>query len=489
MYNLLVVRYNKLYLCFCLIFLFGWCNMSNKDIDIANYTYPEMLDVYGVGREFKASVIDEIHAKLRKVREKLPVEYYVFYMKVHRIISMVHQLFIKNVIQDELNLRHIEYYVDKIKSIPDFESMNQSELFNRLGVLAVTPLVSKEKEKEDHRLPDVVNEESKYPSTPASNKLVDPHLLINSFHYPVAPTNLNSIKRVTQFKNVCFDSSFRHNYYQTSACNYQYTIPSEIKHVVSMRLASLELPNTWYLFSRRNKTNYFIMTVTSFDPVQEMDITEDFKIEIPDGSYDIDTIATYLNTTYFYNSGNNNALSLFIFVVNENTFKATIAFYSGVNSTNASFSLCFLDDLNHNIMNTFGWIMGFRLANYYNITDGAGITSEGMFDAAGDQYLYVAINDYQKNNNAVNMVCFDNSVMEEDIIGKIPITTGKLSIVITESNSLVKTRRYNGPVNIRNLHIRLMDKFGDVLDLNNMDFSFTLEFEILYEKFNFQDMR
>jgi hypothetical protein len=463
--------------------------MSNKDINIDNYTYPEMLDVFGVGREFKASVIDEMDAKLRKVREKLPVEYYVFYLKVHRIISMVHQLFIKNVIQDELNLRHIEYYVDKIKSVPDFESMNPSDLFNRLGVLAVTNKESSKEKNEQqqqqhYRLSEVINEESKYPSN-SSNKLVDPHLLVNSFPYPIAPTNLNSIKRVTQFKNVCFDSTFRHNYYQTSACNYQYTIPSEIKNVVSMRLASLELPNTWYLFSKRSKTNYFIMTVTEYDSFQETDVTTDYRIEIPDGSYDIDTIATYLNTTYFYNSGNTNSLSLFIFVVDENTFKTTIAFYSGVNSTNASFSLCFLDDVNHNMMNTFGWIMGFRLANYYNVTDGYGITSEGMFDAAGDRYLYVAINDYQKNNNALNMVCFDNSIMEEDIIGKIPITTGKLSIIITENNALVKTRRYNGPVNIRNLHIRLMDKFGDILDLNNMDFSFTLEFEILYEKFNF----
>ena len=74
-----------------------------------------------------------------------------------------------------------------------------------------------------------------------------------------------------------------------------------------------------------------------------------------------------------------------------------------------------LADLNENIMTTFGWIMGFRLANYLNITES--ITSEGMFDAAGDRYIYVAINDYQKNNNSLNMVCFDNSIMEEDIIG------------------------------------------------------------------------
>lgn len=256
-----------------------------------------------------------------------------------------------------------------------------------------------------------------------------------------------------------------------------------------MRLASLELPNTWYLFSKRAKTNYFILSVSEMDYSINETVTTDFLIEVPDGCYDIDNIAAYLNTTYFYNSGNTNALSLFIFSVNENTFKTTLGFYGGMNSMNVTFSLCFLDDLNHNIMNTFGWIMGFRLANYYNISDGNGITSEGMFDAAGDRYIYVAINDYQKNNNSLNMVCFDNSVMEEDIIGKVPITTGKLSIVITESNALVKTRKYNGPVNIRNLHIRLLDKFGDVLDLNNMDFSFTLEFEILYEKFNFQDIR
>ena len=467
--------------------------MTTKDIDITNYTYPEMLDVFGVGREFKASVIEQMDAKLRNVRDKLPVEYYLFYLKVHRIIWMVHQLFIKNVIQDELNLRHIEYYVEQIKSIPSFETMNPTELFNALQVPAVhnKEMQMKEKEKEkdkDMRAIETENEESKYFAT-TSSKMQDPHLLVNSFPYPVAPTNLNSIKRVTQFKNLCFNSCFRHNYYYTSACNFQYTIPSEIKHVVSMRLASVELPNTWYLFSTRNKSNYFIMSVV--DP--QTGTTTNHTITVPDGSPDIDNIAAYLNTTYFYNSppieddNNTDILKNFIFNIDESTFKTTISFYTGTNDANLSYSLCFVDDLNGNIMTTFGWIMGFRLANYLNVT--TSITSEGMFDAAGDRYIYVAINDYQKNNNALNMVCFDNSIMEEDIIGKIPVTTGKLSIIITESNALVKTRKYNGPVNIRNLHIRLLDKFGEVLDLNNMDFSFTLEFEILYEKFNFQEMR
>ena len=456
--------------------------MANKDIDIANYTYPDMLGVFGVGREFKASVIDDMDVKLQKVREKLPVEYYVFYLKVYRIIWMVHQLFIKNVIQDELNLRHIEYYIDKIKSVNDFETMNTVELFNRLGVPAV--LDRAEKAPEIPQKVGTEHEESKYPAT-ITNKMIDPHLLVNSYPYPVGPTNLNSIKRVTQFKNLCFDSCFRHNYYQTSSCDFQYTIPSEIKHVVSMRLASLELPNTWYLFSARNKSNYFVMSVRDF---AEDTLTE-LLITIPDGSQDIDTIATYLNSTYFWSSTRTDAFTFFQISIDDTSFKTTISFNdpNNIYNENLMYSLQFVDNINVNMMTTLGWIMGFRLASYNNIS--GPITSEGLFDAAGDRYIYVAINDYQKNNNALNMVCFDNSVMEEDIIGKVPITTGKLSIVITESNALMKTRRYNGPVNIRNLHVRLLDKFGEVLDLNNMDFSFTLELEILYEKFNFQDMR
>ena len=49
---------------------------------------------------------------------------------------------------------------------------------------------------------------------------------------------------------------------------------------------------------------------------------------------------------------------------------------------------------------------------------------------------------------------------------------------------LSKTRIYNGPVTLKKMHIRILDKFGNVIDLNNMDFSFTLELELLYENFN-----
>ncbi len=64
----------------------------------------------------------------------------------------------------------------------------------------------------------------------------------------------------------------------------------------------------------------------------------------------------------------------------------------------------------------------------------------------------------------------------------------KLSLIVYNNFCLTKTRRYNGPVNIRNLFIKIIDQYGIIIDLNNMDFSFTLELEILYEGFNFKNI-
>ena len=84
---------------------------------------------------------------------------------------------------------------------------------------------------------------------------------------------------------------------------------------------------------------------------------------------------------------------------------------------------------------------------------------------------------------------FNESIMGDNIIAKIPMVQGKLSLVIDDnSNPLTKTRKYNGPVNIRNLQIKILDKFGSTINLNNMDFSLTLELELLYEGFNFKNI-
>ena len=50
----------------------------------------------------------------------------------------------------------------------------------------------------------------------------------------------------------------------------------------------------------------------------------------------------------------------------------------------------------------------------------------------------------------------------------------------TASDKIFKQRDYLGPVNLNKFRIKLLDKYGNVLDLNNNDFSMSIEMTQLY---------
>ena len=55
-----------------------------------------------------------------------------------------------------------------------------------------------------------------------------------------------------------------------------------------------------------------------------------------------------------------------------------------------------------------------------------------------------------------------------------------IDTLFDESFSL-KKREYFGPVDIQKLHIQILDPYGRVLNLNNMDISFSLHSACLYD--------
>jgi hypothetical protein len=151
------------------------------------------------------------------------------------------------------------------------------------------------------------------------------------------------------------------------------------------------------------------------------------------------------------------------------------------------FSLFFLENELQNVQNTAGWILGFRMPVYHDIQ--INIQSEGIFDGAGDKYIYFSLNDYQYNYSTTNTIFFSDSVLSDYILAKIPIVNGKLSLSVYDNQSpLNKVRFYNGIINLNRITVKLYDKFGNIIDLNNMDYSFTLEVETLYENFNFSNI-
>ena len=65
--------------------------------------------------------------------------------------------------------------------------------------------------------------------------------------YLTVPT-INQINRPIQKKVVHLNTKFRENYYNTSSSDFSYKFPIKINNAISVRLRSLNIPNTWYKF-------------------------------------------------------------------------------------------------------------------------------------------------------------------------------------------------------------------------------------------------
>ena len=100
---------------------------------------------------------------------------------------------------------------------------------------------------------------------------------------------------------------------------------------------------------------------------------------------------------------------------------------------------------------------------------------ESIYDPISNRYFLLSVNDYQNNHTRALISPMQEEVLHDShILGKV---YGPCCDCCIDSN----TRIYFGPSSINRLHIKLLDEFGRVVDLNNGDFSFSLELELLYD--------
>ena len=118
---------------------------------------------------------------------------------------------------------------------------------------------------------------------------------------------------------------------------------------------------------------------------------------------------------------------------------------------------------------------------YETIRESIAAVSEGVPFMSGPRYGYISIDDHQTNSKSEFQVVYNDSVRDDNIIARInlaPRSVHTLSLRDAGMASLLnRTRTYQGPVDIQKLTIKLYDEYGRIIDLNNTDWSFTLEFE------------
>lgn len=141
------------------------------------------------------------------------------------------------------------------------------------------------------------------------------------------------------------------------------------------------------------------------------------------------------------------------------------------------------------MFDTAGWMFGFRKPNYtITINDTffdpytsssvviykGFLNSEGIYGGLINTYIFLSIDDF--NNNYKRTVISNNEdfLVSNNILAKIPVGTGSNTLLVQE-DKFNKLRQYFGPVNIKKLRIKLLDRFGNIVNLNNNNYTFTLE--------------
>uniref|UniRef100_A0A6C0JAA6 Uncharacterized protein n=1 Tax=viral metagenome TaxID=1070528 RepID=A0A6C0JAA6_9ZZZZ len=325
--------------------------------------------------------------------------------------------------------------------------------------------------------------------------------------YPSSNLNPLSKREITRIVNV--DTLFRLNYVNTSASDFTWNLPETINNVVSMKVIATELPNMWYTVSSKNKSNTFKIHLYNVKDYPD----KVYNIIVPDGNYVAPQMAETLNNI-FTNIGN--GLQYVFATIDERTSKTSFRFRSiqddadipgpldniGANySPNFYYKLDFNISGNENNMNdrlkkTLGWFLGFRNNLYEGIatslivdrtmtvlrTHRGVVTSESSYGSTLNHYVFLDINDYNKNEMTNTFLSTTpDAYIGNNIMARITVTKIFNNIFFdNSSDKIFKQRDFLGPVRISKLKIRLLNRFGDVVDLNSNDFSLALEFKILY---------
>jgi len=286
---------------------------------------------------------------------------------------------------------------------------------------------------------------------------------------------VNPIAKNIMIKSVNIDTKFRENYFSTQSSDIQMTLPTTIKNVLAISMRSIELPNTFYSISRNLGNNYFSI---SSNP---SGVSSTKTVLIPDGNYTKDEFVAYFNDIVAPKIGLNNEIIMSI----DNTTNKTIISKKNAGSSITDLTLNFgvtedgSEDKSNPLQMKLGWILGFRHSKYSGST---AYVSEGLYESKPSRYLFLALDDYNNNVNNYFISAFSSSILNNNILCRVSLKEDPFKLNVINSGDMVtKTRNYFGPVNIQKLRIQLLDEYGRVVNLNNMDYSLCLDFTCIYE--------
>jgi len=287
---------------------------------------------------------------------------------------------------------------------------------------------------------------------------------------------------------ISVDSRFRTNV-TDSPSNFLFKMLSQIKNVISIRLSSIELPNTWYVFSEALGNTSMNVSVSGNPPV---------TVTIQSGNYTLNTgnrndilveLFNKLNAAFPANSFGvlfdsiSGKITISCFTLNNPPF-------GGYSYTNQPIS----DLVNgvpsglvgHELPVSFyidfavgpfanrstNWGLGYNLG-FSTKTTGVAVSHTATYiaDTEGSNYVFISLNpDWRVvENNQPNRA-------QTGAFAKIIVSAPKNNVIYDNgANTVTKTYDFKQPTNINVFNIQLLDEFGETIQLQGGNMTLSLE--------------
>lgn len=407
------------------------------DLNIQNYTIPELMEMFELPNKYDKEILD---IKEEKIKQS--------------IISNTD-------INSETKMNTIQFLIKAKNILLNGISKKENQFMDKMSELYHFNFDLKNTSLDENHQHQIQNREKK------------PYVSSNPGRFFEGVINPISKRTIVKVLNI--DTRFRENYYSSPASNFNIQLPLNINNVLEMQLASIELPLSFFTISKQYNNNFFYVTANGLSKL----------VEIPNGNYNWTGIQEAINNSLDLLGGDFQYIN---FLINETAGNGTAQMMVGLDGTQPSpitYELNFQLDRNGNedrgtpLPLKLGWMLGFRNGEY---TNNANYVSEGIVDVSGPRYLYLVVDDFNKNVNDGFVAAFNSSLLNKSILARISINSPTFSIYSQNNFNVVTVpREYFGPVNINALNIQLLDEYGRIMDLNNMDYSFSLNMTIVYD--------
>jgi hypothetical protein len=298
------------------------------------------------------------------------------------------------------------------------------------------------------------------------------------------PGTLNPLNTRIITKCLNIDTRFRENMFQSQSSDFLLQLPFKLNKVVSMQLSAIELPISFYGISASYGNNQFQITILQ-DPLCECDSFSK-TIIIPDGNYNASDLINTINARLHEDEHDIFSSIQFILDISETgsgTGKIKIEPFCEEEGIIREIILDFnptIDNCNQPLNTThIGINLGFLKPRY---SGSIRYVSDTLIEPASIRYVYLAIDDYNNSANDHFISAFNKSILQPNILARISIKGSYFSLVMENDFSIIsEPRKYFGPVDIQKLHIRLLDEHGRIIQMNHANYSFCLNFKILYD--------